>query len=186
MAWMRTTWGSRLSTAVLLVGLLTGVAVPGATAVDTARYATYADWLRSEARGPVDEAFEVALERAAETRPRSLSDFLEAFVDGFEARQPGGEVAAVFAVADLPHDALITYLQNRYQRLGNQGMAPRPVIKMASLQAASLGGGHVAGDLRPSALLAAPFAGLAETTSLLPLSVRLLLRTLSSARPLGP
>lgn len=186
MRWMRTIQARRLLVIVLIAALLPTLISPAAATARCATYASYGDWLRTQLRVAPDDAFEQAIERAAEARPQSLSDFLDAFVEAYETESPDAPLSAVFSAIDLSNEALVTYLERRYQQFGGDGLVPRnrstsalyPHVKapdrVEKLSAAviSVAPARLGQALSRSADLLRPFI----------LSVR----TLTSAQPLGP
>ncbi|QXD14905.1 hypothetical protein GQ464_016030 [Rhodocaloribacter litoris] len=130
---LRSTWVLRLVVLCLGVSLLPVLLAPVAQASRPVAL-PFSDWLRSLVREPVDEAFEQALAQAEARRPRSLHAFLTAFVEAYEAGRGAAAVAVVFTGEALSAEALILYLQRRYQRLVGEGLLPRTEVSSAVAQ----------------------------------------------------
>lgn len=117
---LRTTWNARLVASLLAACLLpAGVLVPRPTTAPAAHTA-HAAWLRAQAAGEADVAFEQALEAATAARARTLNGFLEAFV---EAHSEPETLGAVFAREGLSGEALVRDLQRGL--LGLSGVPPQ-------------------------------------------------------------
>lgn len=169
--------------AVLVASLLPLVAAPTAWARGHVSV-SYATWLRAQLRLPADAAFEAAVEEALDAHPRSLDDFLQAFVEAYEAQ--GADLADVFSAHGLSGEALAAYLQGRYLRLIGQALVPRVLLTASS---ARTGNAPTRGltALSPTA----PFSTLlsvGDASSVLPQAADPVFsfRRISSARPLGP
>jgi hypothetical protein len=125
MRWMRTIRGRRLLVIVLIAALLPTLISPAAATARQATHASYGDWLRSQLRVAPDAAFEQAIEAATRARPQSLSRFLVAFVKAYETESPDTRLSAAFSANELSNEALVSYLERRYQQFGGDGLVPR-------------------------------------------------------------
>ena len=185
MRWARGPYLSRFLAGILIASMLPalfvlpGIAAPGTT------YGSYSRWIRAQLRVPADASIEAALARASEERPASLEAFIEAFLEAFEKANPGRSAAFAFTDVDLSDDGLITYLQRRYTRIGDEGVLPRVYLTTAlgAPVAPVSYDGEAAGDGRAATQLHTYEREVilsAEAGVVIPL------RTLSAAHPLGP
>ncbi|MFQ5570648.1 MAG: hypothetical protein ACE5G0_13275 [Rhodothermales bacterium] len=169
---------------VLLASLLP---VSFATGVQTAQHtSSYAGWVEAQLREPADETVQKALEVAAASRSRSLEAFLTVFVEAYEAQQPETPLARVFSPRSLSNEALIIYLQGCYIGLVNDAVLPRTVfvtVQALSKQALKRWKGTHA-VLRAHRLAHSAWTQTVRP-SVVPVFV-LMLRSLSTAQPLGP
>lgn len=184
MQWLRNTWMARGVVALVVTSL---VALLFASAESSPRRApSYADWVRAQLLHPAGEAVEQALQTASENHQGSLQDFLDAFIDAYEAAHPQGTAAQVFVAHDLSNDALITYLQGRYSRVVGEALLPRTTITVATPSHSTspaqqkLSAGTVAELLSVKKM---PTAGVRAEVARL---VIIPLRWLWDAQPLGP
>lgn len=183
MGWLRSTWGARGVGTLVLAGLL------GASLTSTippSRYASsYAEWVRTQFRGPIDEAVEQALADASSDRPRSLDAFLTAFVRAYEAREPGATVARSLFALDLSDEALITYLESRYHGVVSDAVLPRAVLVATSLVSSHLSNRLTALGA-PDARRDLPVWRVFAAWRIAWRGVVVPLRVVSAAQPLGP
>ena len=127
---LRSIWGLRGVVTLLLASLLP---VSFATAFQAAEQtSSYADWLRAQIHGPLDEAITEALDEAASSDARSLDAFLAAFVEAYEAHQPATPLAQRILALDLSNEALITYLEGRFNGLVGAAVLPRVTVMAAT------------------------------------------------------
>jgi hypothetical protein len=179
----RSPYLARIVAGVLTASMLSGLfALPSSSAPEA--YGSYAGWARAQLRVPVDEALESALSKAAESRPISFQDFVEAFLKAYDQEGSGHSAALAFTDVDLSDDALITYLQRRYVRISDEGTLPRTYLTTApSFHPGIATGGYVGVEGQPTRSFIPVYEpqeyGAREVTILL-------LRILSSANPLGP
>ena len=127
---LRSIWGLRGVAALLLTSLLP---VSFAAAFQAAEQtSSYADWLRAQIRGPLDAAVAEALDEAADRPAHSLDAFLAAFVDAYEARQPATPLAQRILSLDLSNEALVAYLESRFNGLVGAAVLPRVAVVAAA------------------------------------------------------
>lgn len=182
---LRSTWGARLVACWLLASMLASVCT-AVTWGGGSSYSSYANWLRAQLRVPADAALEEALETAAASQARTLDAFLDAFVAAYQAERPAGTLAAAFLGRDLSDDALIAYLESRFQGVGGEGMVPRTTW-LSALTSVAKASDRFALDVTAAAAqgaVAAHQAWVAGPKQIVPLAG--LLRILSAASPLGP
>lgn len=181
---LRSTWGARVLTALLAASLLSLVVLPvgqGASSKDTA---SYAEWLRAQATGETDAAFDEALTAAQASEAHSLHKFLTAFVEAYVEEGSPEQLAEAFAAGDRSEAELIRYLERHYLRLAGGEVhvsltaAAASLLKLDRLVSV-LPGVHLLRDL--NAFGGAQLKQWVDT----PLFV-FSLRTLFSAQPLGP
>jgi hypothetical protein len=186
-----------------LVGLLLAGLLPAALGWPAAGAAhpdeaVRADWLRAQVRTTLSAEAEAAVERALsaahEADAASLPAFVAAFADAYVAPEAASEAAVVpsladlFAVADVQPEALWRVLENRAHQLGGVALPVRLV--QAATSALIAPPADRSGDASFVAMLAraAVLAASSVKTDGAVLSDRVVvaLRTLFSARPLGP
>ncbi len=182
MGWLRKKGMRSLLVAVLVASLLPLVAAPTAWARGHVSV-SYATWLRAQLRLPADAAFDAAVEEALDVHPRSLDDFLQAFVAAYEAQ--GADLADVFSSHGLSGEALVAYLQGRYLRLIGQALVPRVLLTASSARTGGTSGGAFLASQLASRFLALPSDGAARSV-LQEADPVFSFRLVSSARPLGP
>lgn len=186
MRWLRTTWGSRPISAGLLVCLLLSVFGAGMRGDSQPVCAPYEAWLRAQLRVPADVVLEEAIEEAVSSRPRTLTAFLSTFVAAYEARNPQTALATAFLTQDLSNEALITYLETRFNGVGAEGVPVRGNWQTMLVPSGKAPDRHEAGVFAVAfqALLVQASAFVQHVEAVQP-HVRLL-RILSAAQPLGP
>ena len=184
MIWVRKKWTSRVLAAVLILSILPTLMVPSNRASGSAQFGSYEGWLRAQLRIPADEAVERAIVDAVEAGADSFDAFIAIFLEAYATAAPGESISQVFTDRDLSNDALISYLQRRYSQVVDAGILPRvyltsfvqnPVIGESGPSDAAVGAG------------AAALSGFgAALPALIESTIFISLRTLSSARALGP
>lgn len=184
MMWVRNRWTSRVLAAVLILSILPTLMVSSSRGSGGAQFGSYEEWLRAQLRIPADQAVERAIVDAVEAGADSFDAFIAIFLEAYAKAAPGESISQVFTDRDLSNDALISYLQRRYSQVVEAGILPRvyltsfvqnPVIGKAGTSDAAIGAGTSAFSFLEAAL-----PTLIESTILISL------RTLSSARALGP
>ena len=183
---LRKTWGSRLIAGWLTACLLVSVFATGTRGAMRPVGAPYAEWLRAQLRLPADAAVEAALDEAMSANGRTLEAFLAAFVAAYETQRPQASLAASFVTHDLSNDALIAYLESRFNGVGAEGVPVRaafnPMLAPAGKSPDRADAGAFLVVLQATSLSATVFVRRAGVVRPF---VRLL-RILSAARPLGP
>jgi hypothetical protein len=184
---MRATWGSRLIAGGLLACLLASVLGAGLRGgAHPPACASYAAWLRAQLRVPADAVLDHAIGEAAASKARTLTAFLTAFVEAYEAKHPPAALAAAFLPHDLSNEALITYLESRFDGVGGAALPVRTTSLSAPVPAGKVPDRFPLGTIAAATRdLVAPVVGFVDLGGARPLPVRLL-RVLSAARPLGP
>ena len=175
----------RLLAGLVILSMLPALFVPSGGGASAAAAGTYSRWIRAQLRVPADEAINAALEKASNSPSSTFESFVEAFLDAYEESRPEQSAAFAFTEDDLSDDALIAYLQRRYTEIGEEGVLPRTYLTTA----AGLSGGTFSTDAAAT-LIRSTGPALKQTAGLSGFLSRDLLavplRTLTSARPLGP
>ena len=185
---LRTTWRLRGLAVLLAVSLLPMTAVvPSSTALPRASDAQ-ADWLRARidaASAEEDAAVEAALEAAADEPTPTLHAFLRAFASAYQQHAPDRSLGHLFGTPDLSGDALIHYLQQHVAQISGWATVPHRLTAAQGTAGSSVVP-RVAGTL--SALPGMARVGLrwAIPNGSRGQHVICALRTLFSARPMGP
>ena len=185
MCWARKPYLLRIAAGILMASMLPALFVLPSSAAPGATYGTYSRWVRAQLRVPADASIEAALSRASEERPASLEAFIKAFLNAYEEANPVKSAAFAFTGDDLSDDALVTYLQRRYTRVGDEGVLPRVYLSAAAGATAALASGDsgaiAGGKATPLSHEYGRDAILSEEAEFV-----IPLRTLSAANPLGP
>jgi hypothetical protein len=174
---------SRFVAAWLALSLVATVVVPSARGTGGAD--RYADWLRSQVRTDVSDAFEYALEKAEVSKARSLGQFLNVFVAAYAEQASGETLPGYFGAPVDTELALIPYLESRFLQLAGDAVLPRTVVVAAATSYGS-------SDVRGAASCAdAAHAGISPLSFDLPLGERqtdipVSIRELTLEWPMGP
>lgn len=183
--WARKRWTSRVFAAILLLSVLPTFIIPNNRAAGGAQFGSYEGWIRAQLRIPVDGAVEEAMSSAIESGADSFDEFLAAFLEAYAEAAPGQAISQVFTERNLSDDALISFLQRRYSQVGDEGVLHRVALTSLVQQVAVDGKFGLAAITSHSGMSALAAAG-PVIASLAERTVVISLRTLSSARPLGP
>lgn len=187
MNWFRSSWCARLTSALLAFGLLLSLARPAAVATGEEQEMSRVEWLRTQLHTPDDPLVEAALEHAAAAPEAPMEAFVSAFAEAYLALAPlDASLAAVFDV-QAADEAVLDVLQQRFQRLSGEQMAP--LLLMAATPS-STSSAQYRLDLGPPLALATagrhlmrqPGHLVAQGAQVLAYAFRLY----SSARSLGP
>jgi len=122
----------RILALVMGAGALPAIAAPIVRSSQFSDAMPYADWLRSQLRMPASEGFEAALEEVSSGKYRSFQAFVSAFISAYEHQPAQKGLSAAFSKGELSDDALILYLQFRYQRLVGEAILSRSFFQAAA------------------------------------------------------
>lgn len=187
---LRSTWGLRLITSILVVGSLLLAVLPTVQAAGRTAVSFYSGWLRTQIAGPSSESVEQALRVAAASEPQSFDEFLAAFISAFEAQNPSRDISDVFSRSGLSREALLRQLEGRFHQIMEHGIPPyatlaagqSPSNTLVSKSGMPLAGVGCKDDAPP---LPDPVPYLSNPEGNERLFVRPI-RTLWAALPLGP
>lgn len=189
MRWLRSTWRLRAVTLLLVAGLLPLTVVwPKQTALQRT-IEPHADWLRTQVSVKLDDtgrdAFESALETAAEANTRSLEEFLRRFVAAYAQRTAGPSLAQLFGLSEGARAQILDALQRRIVQVAGWAAVPRLSTAQQSISSPS---SHRSVD--DATLLTLPHAAVVTCRAVVADGgSRLgeaLLRVLSASRPRAP
>lgn len=93
----------------------------------------YSRWLRAQASGPTDAAFDAAVDRAQEAGTASLQGFLTAFADAYRELAPESDLGQIFAAPHVSMDVLLMYLQTRSTGAAADAVHPRMLMGLQKL-----------------------------------------------------
>lgn len=175
----------RVLAGIVVASMLPALFVPAGAGASAVAGGTYSRWIRAQLRVPADEAIDAALEKASKSSSATFEAFVEAFLDAYEESGPEQPAALVFAEDELSDAALIAYLQRRYTKIGEEGLLPRTCLVTAAGRSGITFSTHAAATFSGSTGPALSHIG--KPVGLLSGDLLVIpLRTLTSARPLGP
>ena len=183
---VRNGWVGRTLAAMLIASMLATLVVPRARTPAGSQVGNYERWIRAQLRISPDDFVEMAITSAVSERVDSFQKFVAAFLQVYEDAAPERAISLVFTDRELSTDALISYLERRYNRVVYDAVFPRIYVATASHHAGAAGktGGSVGrSGSRPATPAIQAIVGGARQIAK---SAVVPFRALSSARPLGP
>ena len=137
MRWIRSTWGMRSISAVLLVCMLPTFTMPMSWASRYQQVSTYGDWLLGQLGDPDDATAQAAIQLATETASSSLRHFLQTFLDALPADSPHRSWVLGAETPVSSDQIIVDLLELRYLRLIGDAILPATTLVKAALLSAT-------------------------------------------------